>query len=265
MNNEITLFENPDFGEIRTIVENGEPWFVAKDVAEILGYSETAMMTRRLDEDEKTNLPFRQSGSNYQTNLTVINESGLYNAVLGSKKPEAKAFKKWVTSEVLPSIRKHGGYLTVHDDETEDELLAKAFVLAQKTLERRERRIKALECEVIGREKVIEEMIPKVDYVDQILMSPDTVTITQIAKDYDLTPQQLNKILHEERVQYKVYDQWVLYANHTGKGYTRSETINVSKKAGKDKFIMTTKWTQKGRLLIHELLKQRNILPYMEV
>ena len=87
-----------------------ENWFVSKDVAEILGYSETAMMTRRPDDDEKTNLSFRQDGSNYQTNVTIINESGLYNAVLSSKKLEAKSFKKWITSDVLPTIRKTGGY-----------------------------------------------------------------------------------------------------------------------------------------------------------
>lgn len=107
---QIFSFQN---SEVRVIEgENGEPWFVAKDVAEILGYSETEKMTRRLDDDEKTTLPFRGGGSNYQTNITIINESGLYNAVLGSTKPEAKAFKKWVTSEVLPSIRKHGAYVT---------------------------------------------------------------------------------------------------------------------------------------------------------
>ena len=261
MNNEITLFENPEFGEIRTIIENGEPWFVAKDVAEILGYKNGSRDIRRhCKGSTETVLP---SPSGIQKTI-IIPEPDLYRLIIKSTKPEAEQFEKWVMEEVLPSIRKHGGYLTVQDDETEEELLAKAFILAQKTIERRESKIKALESEVLGRDKAIAEMIPKVDYVDQILMSPYTVTITQIAKDYDLSPQQLNKILHEERIQYKVDDQWVLYANQTGRGYTRSETINVSKKAGKAKFIMTTKWTQKGRLLIHELLKQRNILPYME-
>lgn len=103
--------------EVRVIEgENGEPWFVAKDVAEILGYSETAKMLRRLDEDECKKIePPEMGGTNFSSmarEITIINESGLYNAVLGSTKPEAKAFKKWVTSEVLPSIRKHGAYVT---------------------------------------------------------------------------------------------------------------------------------------------------------
>ena len=107
--NEIQIF-NFHNNEVRVVNVNNEPWFVAKDVAEILGYSETEKMTRRLDDDEKTTLPFRGTGSNYQTNITIINESGLYNAVLGSTKPNAKRFRKWVTGEVLPSIRKTGKY-----------------------------------------------------------------------------------------------------------------------------------------------------------
>ncbi len=107
----LAIFNHTEFGNIRTLVhENGEPWFVAKDIADSLGYLSAEKMTRRLDDDEKTTIPFRGTGSNYQTNMVIINESGFYNAVIGSKKPEAKAFRKWVTSEVLPSIRKHGVY-----------------------------------------------------------------------------------------------------------------------------------------------------------
>ena len=108
--NDIQTF-NFQNNNIRIVMDdNGEPWFVAKDVAEILGYASPDKMYVRLDDDEKTTTPFRRNGSNYQTNLTLINESGLYNAIIGSNKPEAKAFKKWVTSEVLPSIRKTGSY-----------------------------------------------------------------------------------------------------------------------------------------------------------
>ena len=112
MKNLPQIFKNEKFGNITAIEKDGEPWFVAKEIADILGYSEASAMTRKLDNDEKTTLPFLQGDSNYQTNKIVINESGFYNAVLGSKMPKAKAFKKWVTSEVLPSIRKHGAYIT---------------------------------------------------------------------------------------------------------------------------------------------------------
>jgi len=117
--NDLTAF---NFGEkeVRTINIDSQVWFVAKDIAEILEYSETEKMTRRLDNDEKTTIPFRGNGSNYQTNITIINESGLYNAILGSNKPEAKVFRKWVTSEVLPNIRKNGKY---ESNQTKDNYL----------------------------------------------------------------------------------------------------------------------------------------------
>ena len=102
--------------QVRTVIQDGEPWFVAKDVAEILEYANPSKMYARLDEDEKTTIPFREDGSNYQTNIVIINESGLYEAVLGSEKPEAKDFKKWVKTEVLPSIRKTGTYIAPQID-----------------------------------------------------------------------------------------------------------------------------------------------------
>ncbi len=107
--NEMTIF-NFNRKEVRTVMIESEPWWVAKDIADVLEYATAETMTRRLDDDEKTTTPFRGSGSNYQTNITLINESGLYNAIFSSKKSEAKVFKKWVTSEVLPSIRKTGKY-----------------------------------------------------------------------------------------------------------------------------------------------------------
>lgn len=110
MDKDLKIFENKEFGKLTIIEKNGDPWFLAKEVSDILEYTATNKLTRRLDADEKTNVPFRDVGSNYQTNKTVINESGFYSAVIGSKKPGAKRFKKWVTSEVLPSIRKTGEY-----------------------------------------------------------------------------------------------------------------------------------------------------------
>ena len=112
MTNELQVFNSEVFGQVTAIEKNGDPWFIAKEISEILGYSLTEKMTRRLDEDEKTTAPFRDSGSNYQTNKLIINESGLYEAIFGSKMPQAKAFKKWVKTEVLPQIRKTGSYST---------------------------------------------------------------------------------------------------------------------------------------------------------
>ncbi|MBT2740555.1 BRO family protein [Bacillus sp. ISL-77] len=119
MTNEIAIF-NYGMNEVRTVAKEGNPWFIAKDVSDVLGFSEASAMTRHLDDDEKTTLQIRQSGSNYSSKQVLINESGLYSAILKSRKPEAKAFKRWVTHDVIPSIRKHGAYMT-------DDVLAKTF------------------------------------------------------------------------------------------------------------------------------------------
>ena len=111
--NNLQIFKSPDFGKVRTIQQNGEPWFIGKDVAEILGYKkpENAIAVHVDDEDKTTTL-IQGTGSNYKSNAVIINESGLYSLILSSKMPKAKEFKRWVTSEVIPAIRKHGGYLT---------------------------------------------------------------------------------------------------------------------------------------------------------
>ena len=147
---ELQIFKNEEFGEIRTVEISGEPWFVGKDVAEVLGYSNTnEAVQEHVDEEDKLNsktllsfeLDLGQRGG------WLINESGLYSLILSSKLPNAKAFKKWVTSEVLPSIRKHGGYISGQAEMSPEELMAKALQVAQKTLEEREARIGVLAAE----------------------------------------------------------------------------------------------------------------------
>lgn len=172
--NELTFFRFEEM-ELRSILIENEPYFVAKDVAEILGYSETAMMTRRLDSDEKTNLPFQQSGSNYQTNLTVINESGLYNVIIGSNKPEAKKFKKWVTSEVLPSIRKTGGYLAPTIDFTDPDNI-------MRLLENWKADREKLELA----KKELTEQKPKVAFFEAVTNSKDAIDMASCAKVLDM-------------------------------------------------------------------------------
>lgn len=113
-------------------------------------------------------------------------------------------------------------------------------------------------------EKRVLEIEPKITYLDRILSSKGTVTVTQIAKDYELSGSALNKILHEEKIQYKINKQWVLYYNHMNKGYTKSETIDITRSNGDPDVTLNTRWTQKGRLFIHESLARRGIIPYMD-
>ena len=169
---ELQIFKNDEFGEIRTVEISGEPWFVGKDVAEILGYTDLVhAVLDHVDEEDRVN-----SKTQGQINLELgqrggwlINESGLYSLILSSKLPNAKAFKKWVTSEVLPSIRKHGGYISGQAEMSPEELMARALQVAQKTLEEREARISLLTAEnsVLTVEKQM--LQPKADYFDELV------------------------------------------------------------------------------------------------
>lgn len=255
--NELKIFENNEFGEIRTITdEQGEPWFVGKDVAEVLKYKRTADALKvHVDEEDKGVGEIQTPGGKQK--MTVINESGLYALIFSSKMKKAKEFKRWVTSEVLPAIRKHGGYMVTKEGETEEELIARALILAQKSIDR-------LELENKKKDQIIGELTPKADYTDKILQSKSVVTITSIAKDYGLSGSKMNKLLHELGIQYKQGNQWLIYAKYHDKGYTHSETVEFPRSNGTIDVNMITKWTQKGRLFLYNELKDNGYLPMIE-
>lgn len=240
---------------VRTVIKNNEPWFVGKDVAEILGYKRTADAIRQHVDKEDKGVGEIQTPGGIQK-MTIVNESGLYALIFGSKLPKAKLFKRWVTSEVLPSIRKHGMYAT---ESTVEQMLNDPDTAIQllETI-KQERAEKAL------LEQQIAEYEPKISYLDTILSSKDTVTITQIAADYGMSAQAMNKLLNELNVQHKVGGQWILYRKHMRHGYTKSHTTEIPKADGTSMVVMNTKWTQKGRLFIYDLLKKEDVLPMME-
>ena len=259
--NELQIFQNEEFGTIRTIEQDGAPWFVGKDVAAALGYSkERNAIGVHVDEEDKKDARIQGTLGGTQS-MVVINESGLYSLVLSSKLPNAKKFKRWVTSEVLPSIRKNGGYLAGQESMSNEELMARALLMAQNTIAEREKRIQSLQAQNELKDQIIADFEPIRTYVDTILESPGTMSTAQIAADYDITPQKLNKILHEERVQRKVNGQWILYKSYMGQGYTKSKTFQFTHSDGRRDSRMQTQWTQKGRLMIHEILKARGIIP----
>lgn len=172
--NNLQIFDSPDFGQIRTIQKNGEPWFVGKDVADILGYQNGSRdVNRHVDEDDRQNY---QNGT-FESNrgLTIINESGLYSLILSSKMPKAKEFKRWVTSEVIPAIRKTGGYIAGSENMTDAEIMAKAVLVAQSTIRQRDQRIKELESDVAAAK-------PKVLFADAVSASDSTILIGDLAK-----------------------------------------------------------------------------------
>ena len=282
--NNLQIFENPDFGQVRMVMIEDNPYFVGKDVAEILGYKNpNEAIQDHVDNEDKflrssmgsemlklfSSVKDIQNKFGRQDNW-FINESGVYALVFSSKLPKAKEFKRWVTSEVLPAIRKHGAYMTEQTVEkaltSPDFLIQLATNLKKEQEARQEAEAKnfKLEHEVVGLNEKISELKPKADYVDHILKSTSLVTTTQIAKDYGMGAPTFNKKLKELKVQHNVGGQWVLTYKYQGKGYASSETIEVEKRDGSTKTVMHTKWTQKGRLFLHDFLKKHNIIPLIE-
>lgn len=251
---ELQVFNNAEFGSVRTTTVNGGVMFVAKDVATILGYTNTAKAIRdHIDDEDKLTERIVLSGQNRE--VIFINESGLYSLILSSKMPNARKFKRWVTAEVLPAIRKHGMYAI--DEILENPDLAISALTQLK--EERERR-KQLECLALVQRQQIAELQPKASYYDLILQNKNTVPITQIAKDYGMSGRKFNELLHELGVQYKFRKTWLLYQQYAECGYTQSRTYAIDD----NRSVMHTYWTQKGRLFLYDLLKNEGILPVIE-
>ena len=166
---DIKIFENPEFGEIRALEIDNEPWFVGKDVAMILGYIKPEnAIANHVDEEDKTTTLIQGTGSNYKSNTVIINESGLYSLILSSKLPSAKRFRRWVTSEVLPSIRKTGGYIQGQKDLTDEELLERALIIAQRKIEEKDQQLKKAR--------------PKILFANAVAVSDGTISIADLAK-----------------------------------------------------------------------------------
>lgn len=240
---------------VRTVQIDSKPYFVGKDVADILGYKNGSRdINKHVDDDDK--LKYQISTAGQLREQTIINESGLYSLILSSKLPAAKEFKRWVTSEVLPTIRKHGAYLT--DSAIEQTLTDPDYLIKLATQLKTER-----EGRLIAEQQVAEDR-PKVTYYDKVLSNPSLVTITIIAKDYGMSGREMNAKLHELGIQYKQGKTWLLYSKYQHNGWTHSDTTMVKRKDGTEKAVLNTKWTQKGRLGLYEVLKQHNIYPMIE-
>ncbi|HDJ2678461.1 TPA: phage antirepressor KilAC domain-containing protein [Staphylococcus aureus] len=232
---------------VRTLTVDGEPYFVGNDVAQILGYEDyRGAINKKVDTEDKLRSQIDHAGQ--KRSVTLINESGLYSLIFSSKLESAKRFKRWVTSDVLPAIRKHGIYAT--DNVIEQTLKDPDYIITVLTEYKKEKEQNLLLQQEIG------ELKPKADYVDEILKSTGTLATTQIAADYGISAQKLNKLLHEARLQRKVNKQWVLYSEHMGKSYTESDTITIVRSDGREDTVLQTRWTQKGRLKIHEIMTE---------
>ena len=258
--NGIQIFQNAEFGSVRTADINGVPYFVGKDVAEILGYSNTRKaLLDHVDEEDKTDgVTIRDSIGREQAPV-LINESGLYSLILSSKMPNARRFKRWVTSEILPTIRKHGVYAT-------DELIANPdlAIAAFTALKEEREKNRLLEQTTAVQKQQIAEMKPKASYYDVVLNCKDLISTSTVAKDYGKSAIWMNRYLHEKGVQFKQGEIWLLYQKYAEKGYTNTKTHSYSANDGTIHTKPHTYWTQKGRLFVYELLKADGILPTRE-
>ena len=243
MENHMMIFKNPAIGEVRTIKgENNTPWFVGNDVAKALGYKNFRdALSRHVDEEDKGVVKHDTLGGSQ--NLAIINESGLYSLVLSSKLPQAKAFKRWVTSEVLPAIRKDGGYIATKADDTPEEIMARALLIAKSTIDRLEQENKRLSL--------------KADHLDKVLLCDQCYTTTQIAKELDMSVHELYAKLIEKHILFRQSGQYMLYAEYARLGLAKNRTAEEDMKDGTIRvFRPYLVWTEKGRVFIHNLMNQ---------
>lgn len=253
----LQIFSSQEFGEIRTITENDKTLFCGKDVVSALGYQNTndAIKTHCrgvVKRDLIDSLGRKQLAA-------FIPEGDIYRLAASSQLPGADKFESWIFDEVLPSIRKHGMY-AVDDLLNDPDLAIKAFT----ALKEERKKNATLRAENETQRQLIADYTPRMEYLDSILSSVGTLTTSQIAADYGMSAIRLNQILHDEGIQHCVNGQWILYRRHMGKGYTKSETIHFLRSSGMPDTKLNTRFTQKGRLLIHEILTKRGIQAAMD-
>lgn len=243
---------NFEQNEVRTVLVNDEPYFVGKDIADVLGYSNSRKaLANHVDEEDKGVTKWDTLGGTQQ--MTIINESGLYSLILKSKLPSAKKFKRWVTYEVLPTIRKNGAYLT---DEKIEEVLTNPDTIIKLATQLKQERTGRLVAE-----QQVKELKPKADYYDTILANQSLLPISVIAKNYGMSANKMNQLLHDLKVQYKQGDVWLLYADYQNEGYTHTE---MKLWEGSSRMKPNTKWTQKGHIFIYQFLKKHDVYPTIE-
>lgn len=247
----IQVFNSPQFGEIRTAGTSEDPLFCLSDVCSVLGLRQ-GDVKQRLDDGVVSTQPIIDTlGREQQANF--VNEDGLYDVILDSRKPQAKAFRKWVTSEVLPAIRKTGGYLATKQDDTPEEIMARALTIAQATLAKREERLKQLEAQAEQQQATIEiqteeikKSAPKVSYYDNHLQSVNTQTSTQAAKQIGMDAEKLHKKLKEIGIIYRQSGQWILHAPYSTWGMHSTRTQTYTRSDGSTGTSVYTVWTTKG-------------------
>ena len=244
------------------IDEKGTAWLNLEDVARGLGF--TQIKNKKEYIRWETVISYCNEFSQQVGKESFIPENVFYKLCMKANNEVARTFQDLVCDEILPSIRKNGGYIITQENDTPEMIMARAVLVAEKTINEQKEKIKILAEENKTQKQMITELKPAKEYLDKILSTEDTMAITQIAADYGISGIRLNKILHDERFIRNVNGQWLLYSEHMNKGYTKSETTPIKTKDGRDKTVILTKWTQKGRLKIHNILTNLGFLANMD-
>jgi len=272
----IQIFRSNKFGEVRVAkTENNDPLFCLADVCKILDIDNPRQVKTRLNSEGMALIDLQQLNKNGvinndgviinklgNTKATFVNESNFYKVVFQSRKPEAEEFTDWVTSEVLPSIRKHGAYLTDTKIEevltSPDTIIKLATQLKEERVERERLRIEneVKQQQIINQNLQMRKAKPKIEYFDEVLQSKSTYTTNQIAKELGMSAQGLNKFLNKQHIQYKESGTWLLYSYYQNKGFTKSKTYTYYSDNGTPMTSMQTVWTEKGREFIHRVFKK---------
>ena len=262
--NGMIIFQHEEFGKMTLFEVDGKAYFPAIKSAEILGYKNPRKaIIDHCKEDGVTNRDVIDSLGRKQE-MKYISEGNLYRLIARSNLPSAEKFERWVFDEVLPAIRKTGGYIPTDEHDTEMEILAKAVLISQKTIEHQKARLDKLQTACNRQEKVISELAPKAAYYDTILRNPGTVNIGATAQDYGMSAKEMNKLLHGLGIQYQQDGQWLLYAKYQDMGYTHSKTVEFERTNGYMDSRLHTQWTQAGRKFLYDKLKAKGILPLIE-
>lgn len=263
----VMVFENPEFGRIRTSLDKeGNPLFCGKDVCDVLGYKRAAdAINQHVSIHDSVKHRITKTvinryglceGKTRSQQMLFVNESGFYCLVFGSKLPIAERFKIWVTSVVLPQIRKTGGFIPLHEGDTDEDIRRRAEEVLKATLEQKDSCIAQQKKLIAEQETVIDRLLPKALYADNVLDSISCYTTTQIAKELGMTAQELNRMLCAERVQYYQSGQYMLYAEYAHRGLAKSRT-HFELFVGRDTVCTRVYlvWTERGRKFIHQLAK----------
>ena len=274
---DVQIFKSDQFGEIRTAGTAENPMFCLSDVCRVLDL-QTSDVKKRLKAPWVDSIKVgvqtgtKKDGTPSVQNIAMIfvNEQALYNVIMRSDKPQAEPFQDWVCGEVLPEIRKNGGYINANGM-SDDEIMAKALKIAHKTIERKSLENKELKKENVRLESenvqlTIEnqELKNAKNYLDIIMSSRKLMTVKQIAQDYGMSAQAMNKKLVEMRIQYSCNGQWILYSPYKDKGYVSSVSVEITRADGRPDIVLHTEWTQAGRKFLYEELKKRGIIPMLE-